>query len=441
MVRPGNSWLVSALLAGALLTFMLGGCATGLRTGDLKHYTALDDCKALRHAVDSNPEGYGSNEELLFAMDAAMAFMRCGDDAAAQRWFREADRLGEELWTESISRQAASFLTGDYVLKYSGEDYERVMVNLMSALGFLRSGDLDSALVEFRRLDSLLNLYNAKYEKKNVYAEDAFARYLSGILHEDDGAFDDAFIAYLRATRVYGDYQEHYGTRLPRILKEDLLRMAAVVDREEDARDVLPDVPANWTPPHWPAEEFGRIVYIQLTGEPPRKVEDRVLVPTKAGPVSIAFPRMVIAPPACGGGRLALTKQGSEIHTDAVLVQDINRIAVKNLADRQVRIVAKTLARAAAKQIVIGGIANSTDDPNAQAAISTALNIVNMFVERADTRSWQTLPGEIYMTRVFASPGTYRLRLTSCGEGRELPSVTVAAGETRYIIDDARHVR
>ncbi len=439
MARLVNAWLLPAWAGGVLAAVVLSGCATGLRTGDLQQYMAAGDCSAVSAAIERYPEGYGDTAELLFAMDAAMTLMRCGDDAAAQRWFREADRLGEDLWTESVTRQAASFLTGDYVLKYPGEDYERVMVNLMSAIGFLKSGDLDGALVECRRLDSLLSLYNAKYAKKNVYSEDAFARYLSGILNEDDGALDDAFIDYLRAARVYADYEAQYGTRLPRILKEDLLRMAARVDREEDARGLFPEELLGRHELAWNTKDMGRIVYLQLAGESPRKVEDAVFIPLKEGPVPLAFPRMVIAPPACSGGQLALSAPGREILTDAVLVEDINRIAVKNLADRRVRVIAKMLARAVAKQALIGGIANSTDDPNAQAAIRTALNIMNLFVERADTRSWRTLPGEIYMTRVYADPGTYQLSVATCGESRSLAPVTVGAGQTRYVIDDTRY--
>jgi hypothetical protein len=439
MARSGNAWLLSAWVGGMLALVVLGGCATGLRSGDLKHYMDTGDCNVLAQAIERHPEGYGERSELLFAMDAAMAFMRCDDLEAAQRWFREADRLGEALWTESVSRQAASFLTGDYVLSYPGEDYERVMVNLMSAIGFLKAGDLDGALVECRRLDSLLNVYNAKYASKSVYSEDAFARYLSGILNEDDGSLDDAFIDYLRAARVYDDYETHYGTRLPRILQEDLLRLAARVDREEDARALLPEELFEKREPDWDTRDMGRIVYLQLAGESPRKVEDAIFIPLKGGPVPLAFPRMVISPPACGGGQVALSAPGSEILTDAVLVEDINRIAVKNLADRQVRVIAKMLARAVAKQAMIGGIANSADDPNTQAAIRTALNIMNMFVERADTRSWRTLPGEIYMTRVYAEPGTYQLRVITCGESRSLAPVTVGAGQTRYVIDDARY--
>ena len=438
MARPGNAWRQVILWGIVLTALAAGGCATGLRTGDLGVMMGAGDCGLIEKTVESHPDGYGAGSELLFAMDAAMAFMHCGDDAAAQRWFREADRLGQDLWTESVSRQAASFLAGDTVLKYPGEDYERVMINLMSAIGFLGAGEPDEALVECRRLDSLLNVYNAKYEHENVYSEDAFARYLSGMLYEDEGSLDDAFIDYLRAAKAYADYGAQYGTPLPRPLKEDLFRVAVRIGRLAEARALFPDDGKDGRPPQWSTKGLGRIVYIQIAGAAPRKEQDVVFIPFKDGPVPLAFPRMVITPPACGGGRLELRAEGVEVLTEAVLVEDINRIAMKNLADRRVRVIAKTLARAVAKQLVIGGIANSADDPNTQATIRAALNIVNMFVERADTRSWRTLPGEVYMTRVYVAPGDYRVRVSGCGRDRTLDTVAVRAGSTRYIVDDAR---
>jgi hypothetical protein len=38
-------------------------------------------------------------------------------------------------------------------------------------------------------------------------------------------------------------------------------------------------------------------------------------------------------------------------------------------------------------------------------------NIAGLLTERADTRSWLTLPAEIQMARVLAPPGDYKLRV------------------------------
>ncbi|CAB5106387.1 hypothetical protein D3OALGB2SA_2154 [Olavius algarvensis associated proteobacterium Delta 3] len=421
-----------------LLGMVLAGCATP-DPRVLQRSLEAGDCASAPLLLEQEKGKYGGNSELLFLMDAGMVHLQCGNYGLAQEQFREAEQLAEALWTKSLSRNAASFLTSDYLLKYPGEDYERVMIHLMSAMGYLQSGELDEALVECRLLDSLLGLYNTKYEKKNVYKEDAFARYLSGILNEDDGELDAAFIDYLLAARAYIDYNEDYGTPMPESLQEDLLRTGVTVDRLEDAEAVLKNFPGRqWTTQTGTGAE-GKIVYIQFSGNAPEKVEDRVYIPTRRGPVTIAFPRMVMAPPTCGGGRLVLRSGAAVIESDLELVEDINRIALKNLDDRKGRVIAKTVARAVAKQVVIAGLSSQGDD-DMQATIATVLNLINMAVERADTRSWRTLPGEIYMTRIFVPPGVYTLGVSGCGEPRQdLRTLRIESGHTRYVLHDSRY--
>jgi hypothetical protein len=62
---------------------------------------------------------------------------------------------------------------------------------------------------------------------------------------------------------------------------------------------------------------------------------------------------------------------------------------------------------------------------------------LNLVVERADTRSWRTLPGEIFFTRMFVPPGSYALRAELCeGRSRDLGTVRVGPGETRFLLLD-----
>jgi hypothetical protein len=372
-------------------------------------------------------------------LDSGMVHLQCGRYDTAQAFFHQAEATADRLWTESISQNAASLLVNDYMRAYPGEDFERAMIHLVSAIGYLQTGQLDEALVETRRLDSLLNVYNTKYVEKNVYKEDAFGRYLSGMLNEDDGAMDAAFIDYLLAARAYEDYQRAYGTPRPKALEEDLLRVAEAVGRTEDALAALGAASENDGRRDADLEGKGRIVYIQFSGEAPKKVQDTVLIPTGRGPISLAFPKMTVHPPACEGGRLRVETGTGSTELAAELVEDVNRIAVKNLDDRKGRVIARTLVRAAAKQIAIEGAAAQGDSETAE-AIRLGLNMLNLLVERADTRSWQTLPGEIHLARGYLPEGEYRVTLSRCGTDTMLAkSVRLEGGKTRYLFYDTRY--
>ena len=66
-------------------------------------------------------------------------------------------------------------------------------------------------------------------------------------------------------------------------------------------------------------------------------------------------------------------------------------------------------------------------------------NVFNVLTERADTRSWLTLPKKIYMTRVAVEPGVYELTLeliSSSGtvvETREYKNIEIVKQKTRYM--------
>ena len=233
--------LVFLLAAAALLA----GCATGADRRQVDNLISAGDCQKAVQVMAESRDQYGENGRLLFQLDSGMVHLQCGKYDTAQAFFHQAERTADRLWTESVSQNAASLLVNDYLRAYPGEDFERAMIHLMSAIGYLQTGELDEALVETRRLDTLLNVYNAKYVEKNVYKEDAFGRYLSGMLNEDDEAMDAAFIDYLLAARAYNDYERAYGTPRPQALEEDLLRVADAVGRTEDALAALGQTPKD----------------------------------------------------------------------------------------------------------------------------------------------------------------------------------------------------
>lgn len=429
------------LLPIIMICLIASGCAGGNVFSRLDRNLANGDCPAAIALVDESDGAYGSNQRLIYLLDAAMVYMQCGNLDAAQSNFRSAEDLAERLWTESISRNALSLVTSDSVLAYAGEDFERVMIHLMSAIGYLQAGQPEDALVEARRLDTLLAVFNDKYEKKNVYRADAFARYLSGILHEADGAWDDAFIDYRRAVEVYREDYRAYGTALPDMLLADLVRAASAADRMADIEGLVSADPIDPLRRSDGTPDTGSVVFITFAGYAPQKVQDMVVIPTRHGPVGVAFPRMVVTPPRCSQGRLNLYGGDHFFESDLVLVEDINRIAVKNLEDRKGRILAKAIARAVAKQVAIHKIARSSDNRNDQRTIEAILNLVNILVvERADTRSWRTLPGRIYMTRMHVPAGVYAVELQACGGiWADFETLSVEPGTIRYLFRDLRY--
>ena len=417
------------------LVVVLSGCAVGVRYGTLNNYMKSGNCSLASGYVEKSKEDYGTNKRLLFYLDSGMVNMLCGKYRKSNQYLHEAEDLAERLWTKSISREAASFMLNDYTIPYAGEDFERALINLFSAINYVMLDKYDDALVECRRLDANLTMFNGKYEEKNVYKEDAFGRYLSGIIYEATGSLDDAFIDYYKAYHVFRDYYADYGTAMPITLVEDLFRVAGATGRLDEIRPELQDYSGLKIQSYKETEGLGKLVLIHFNGISPIKIDNRIYIPTASGPVTLAFPKYRVILPSCRGSRLIVQSESGRITVDTELVEDINRIAVKNLADRKGRIIARTIARAVAKQAAIHLATKDIKNRETRQMARILLNVINTAIEKADKRSWRTLPGEIYMTRVFLNPGRYSVRVRACdGEKDLVSSMDMRAGETRFLL-------
>ncbi len=437
--RSLQKWLIIAV---AVLPAACG--VSGRYYVKLEEQMASGQCgPALEYVLESRSE-YGKNGRLLYLFDRGMVNLLCGHFAKSANALQDAERLAEELWTVSISREASTFLVSEYAQFYGGEDFEKAMINVVSAVDYLLMGQYDEALVECRRLDEKLTLYNDKYAKKNVYKKDAFGRYLSGIIYESRSMLNDAYIDYRKAYEAYLDYKENYNTPIPVPLKKDLMRLARKLGFDDDLRQYRKSFRGLPVPLHEEIATKGRLVLIQFDGLSPRKIQDKLMVATRSGPITLAFPRFVSSRPETRGASFFVSSSSYGRHNfsgETFLAEDIQKIAVKNLEDRKARVVAKTIARAAAKQAAIYGLSRAfTDDRRGQQAIRQALNIANVFIEQADTRSWRTLPGRVYLSIALVEPGSYNAsaRLDS-GRSTQLGQVKVKSGETKFLFLDTMY--
>lgn len=436
-----NGWWRAgwAILAIAGLS-LSGGCGISSR-----HYARFEghlrggDCEGARAYVAESADEYGKNARLLHLLDGGTVALLCGAWEEAARNFNEADRLADELWTISLSRHAASYLVNDMTQPYGGEDFERVMIHLLAATAYVMLDQPDEALVEARRMDEKLSALNDRYKQKNAYREDAFGRYLSGMIYESQGQVNDAFIDYRKALEAYGEYGPLYGTPLPPSLVPDLVRTGRRLGFSDEIEKLEEDYPVlAGARQADPSKGLGRVVLIQFDGRAPRKVSEQILIPTDAGPMAIAFPRFERDALRPRPVRLNLTAPatGRRYEAGSVVAEDVEAIAIRNLEDRGGRVALKAVARAAAKQVAIAGTSRAlSNDKKKQKDIEALLHIANLFLERADTRSWRTLPAWIRMASLFVEPGEYRASAGPGGQGvlLDLGSLSVAAGETRFL--------
>ncbi|MCG8471239.1 MAG: hypothetical protein MI742_05220, partial [Desulfobacterales bacterium] len=406
------------LLTLALLLIVTTGCAPKFNYQNYQNLMAAGDCTGSKDMVKNSQKSYGKKAQLLYHLDSAMTYYHCGDLDQAAEQFNKADDMAQELWTKSVSQGAASMLTNDMIIAYAGEDFERALINLFTAFTYIQNNQYDDALIGCRQLNTLLTEYNDKYEKKNVYKEDALGRWISGMLSEMDGEYSDAYIYYYQAFKAYQVYNKNYGTPTPKALYADLLRLSAPADKQVEAKRLT----KGYKGPRLDfkkSRKMGRIVYVHLNGKSAFKVEKKFTVSTHTGIVSIAFPEYRVPTIPCTQSGLVLSrKEGNPLKINSSLAEEISDIAVKNLEDRKGRIWAKTVARAVTKQIAAKAAAKQVEKKYGE-TVGLFSHIAGQLTadatEKADIRCWRTLPAEIYIGSTFVKPGDYSASAESCG--------------------------
>lgn len=388
--------------------------------------------------VLDDPAKYGKNNRLLFLLDKGLVLHMAGRYKESTSVFEDAKLEYDQLYTESISKISASWLWNDYALPYRGEDFERVMLNIFEAMNFAAVGDIEGALVEARNVDSVLNALNQQYDEKhqNVYRDDAFAQLLMGIFYEADGNLNDALICYRRSWKVYErDYKKRYGTETPLILKENLLAAAEKFgdfDLAQYRRNFADVNYVGWDE----KKKKGEIIVIEYAGLSPLKLPTQIPVPLPGGYASqITFPkyqkRDIDIPLTTVS--VAAVEGGQQYSQSVELGEDIAAIAVKNLDDRKIRVMAKAILRPAGKYLLERGLEYSLEKDHGKGTASVmkyAGTLYNMVSERPDLRSWQTLPAQIRIARVLVPPGEYTVSTGVDSFG----SVTLSAGEKKFLI-------
>ncbi len=433
-------------------------------------------------------------DAVLYDIQMAMLLHLNGEFEKSNRRLDQAERRMDELFTKSLTTEASSYLTNDNALPYEGEDFEKVMVNIIGALNYVFLQQWNEALVEMRKVDHKLNVYSDKYKKKasfrltkkalrylepqihskaafakwekledlrfptqddflnaakeatgkelreplrsavlnlaeeSIYREDAFARYLSGILYEALGEENDAFIAYRKAYATYQSYQKDYDTPVPVRLKQDLLRVTRSLGLTAEYQEYRKAFPEITELSEKVLGTQGELVFISYNDLSPVKVQHTVRIPVPVGTrvdlMKMAFPRFAVRSNQVAYAEMILTSATGEMLSQQTFeVENIEAIAIKDLDDRIGRIRAKAIARATAKFVAVKsaekGAKRVLGTFGGFAAGSAGSTVVNIS-ERIDKRSWRLLPGNIHLGRFLALPGVYQLSIQYYSKDKQL---------------------
>jgi len=386
----------------------------------INQYISANNYDAALRTIAEKKGDYASRDAALFHLEAGILAHYAGKYHQSNQYLSKAEEIMDALYTRSISRAAASYLLNDLTIPYRGEDFENVIVNLFMALNYIDLGLREAALVEARKVDNKLNIINSRYNEaqQNVYREDAFVRFLMGVLYEADGEINDAFISYRKAEAIYRtDYESNYGVRAPTFLVENLLSTAYALGFFQEAVEIQKRYPraAHLKPGH--KERMAELFVIHYNGLGPEKVEQNWHIPMLDGYiVKIAYPVFVPQAYRISHAVIFLThrESGKTYRFETQLMEDIGAIAKMNLARRMQRIKAKAIARVTSKYLMTKALAGAARKESGELAgilVQMAGNLASIATEQADLRQGRLLPDEIRVGRSMVMPGGYDGRI------------------------------
>jgi hypothetical protein len=439
--------IVLAVLAGLLA---VAGCATySARNRSLRTDLVSGNFATALETVEQNRSG---RSLLLYWLERGLLLHYADRWQESNDAFQRGEEIAADLYTKSVSQRALSLLTSDAAVDYRAEPFELAMVPYYRVLNYVYLGDREGALVEARKAGLLLRQYTEQdlgrlgeldpdrdTSSDDLLGNDAFLHYLSALLYEWDGDFNDAFIAYRNAADAWHAEAGRLQTQAPPWLGADLSRTAGrlgFTDELVQAREAFPELfPAADSTAAATAPEFagGDVVVLLELGFAPAKAQREMNLPVLKTDrrddrvrwardlrgrgrsdyrydetqldywLRVTVPELVSSPPAVTGARVSAGVVGG--HAVAVTVDDLEGRAFAAFRAQEGAMWLRTIVRGLAKY----GTKEQADKAGQVAGLLA--NLLGAATEQADTRGWLTLPNRIAMTRLRLPPGCYDLRV------------------------------
>jgi hypothetical protein len=365
-------------------------------------------------------------QDVIASLDKGMLRRMTGDYRGSNQIFEVAKQKIERLYGVSVTESLASVTINEKLSDYKGDWYEQLLLHAFMAQNYIELGSLDAARVEMKQADVKMRELGDEPE------DDAWVRYLEGMIYESLGEFDNARISYQKAYTVYREKGGAHYPEVPVTLKKDLLRLLAWQGMWDEYRRLKKELGMEDYQPYKASDEFGQLIVILNNGLAP--VRSQAIIPMYSTEVQqslqLAFPvykqpRKVLSTPQ------VVINNNKTYAMDTV--EDVDALARYSLQQAMPGITARAMARAVVKY-------NTQHKANDNSALAGFLmTVANLVTEQADTRSWTTLPQAIQLSRVLLPVGEQEVAIQMKGiGGRTLDvireKVTISAQQPSFVI-------
>jgi len=432
-----------------VVVFLFAASCAGVQKyyNQLESFMLQDDRSSAETLATASKEAYGAKNELLYYLDVGMLNHFSQKYKESNSAFEEAKRIYDINYTKSISAGLFSLFSNDNMVPYYGEPYEMAYANIFCALNYIMQGMNNESVVEARQTDNLFKKIQADSNGKAFYSDDGFIRYFMGIVYENAGYSNDALISYKMALKAYGN-SNLYVVPVPADLVNNLYTLYCKFGMNQEAAD-LKNIYSYASRTDAPGT--GELIVIDYNGLSPKKIENileislykalpffnsvqitnddqakaqEVRAAVQAGIsddyIKVSFPKYYRYNNLITSFSLeeTVSVSSNSVTTSEIKgynAADIASLLEKYLDNKIALIYARTIARAVGRYILTKTVADSVKKQSENDSLGiltkSLLNIATSYMEKADTRSWRTLPANINMSRVRLRPGTHEINI------------------------------
>lgn len=348
---------------------------------------------------------YKSKDQVLLQLEQGMVHHFAGNYQTSSKHFTDAEYLMEDLYSKSVSRAVKSFLMNDTALDYDGEDYEDIYLNVFKGLNFIHQNDLEGALVEVRRVNFKLSQLDQKYNGliqslakadttstgedkwktgKTRVTNSMMARYLSTALYAKTNKPDDARIEHENLMKAFQERQNVFEV-------DDGSSADFSYLKNPESYNVLVQAFTGRAPTKAPND----IRYFHQETDTYIKISLPVLETYSS---QVRFVKINI-------------DEGETIPLD--LIEEMDQVAKEVYKVKEPIIYARAVVRGFLKMLASEKLKKEAkDEDDALGSIVGFLGkVAQETTEKADLRSWQTMPGKAYATVLDLPPGSHTLNI------------------------------
>ena len=446
---------------------------TGCANKSLTRYEALAPVfehkgyeAAINEVKKQHEDLYGEKTEFLYYFDLGVLYHYNGNYKESAANFDQAEKIYDDLYTRSITNEAAAIVTNDNIRPYRARPFEVLVLHELQILNYLAQKNIDGAMVEVNRAQkAMTELYQKDNNKTN---DNGFLRYLTAIVYEMAGEPDEAAIAYYKTVKAYNENI----LNLPKEARQFIIESLKRTDREDDIRTLGLGSDTE-TSKAKAAHDLGQeIIVIGYAGHGPILGELKLSgTYVNGGLLNLSYTdgktgkvqsSTVSAPPVAGASNgetfhvsFALPEARSfhsKVHHFHVSVDNQSGIRPEkvmaldkelemNLKDdfastmtrTAIRVVLRTIAAQAAKK------AMKSDNALINLFTSIGTDIAQEQMEKADLRIALFLPNSFQMTRIPVEAGSHEVTIAAEGDAGNtvnvfnFGSIDVKKGEKKFI--------